>query len=176
MKRRTADDAWTGEEPSLTRTATPAVTGSIIMIDLDDFGEIVEEKGWSRYRPNQATGLLSSLIEAFARKWQAVIVYGLDWERGTEEAVLELPGVEAGELTGDLARIAAELCSSAGVSATIVAVTVPGLTGLATSERRPAYMGYRRRVKRILESLKRRGGGVVYVDGEVVFTSPCRRI
>jgi hypothetical protein len=140
VKKRTADDGYPSEEPSLTRTATPSIEGSLIMLDLDRFEEVVEEKGWSRYNPNPATGLLSSLVEEFSRKWQAVIVYGLDWDRGTEEAVLEIPGVEAFMISNDLKKIMDELCEQVGVSITIVAITAP-VTGKPSRDRREAYSG-----------------------------------
>jgi len=142
------------------------VQGALVIIDIDSMSDMVREKGWSEWRPNPATGLLSGLVENLVRKWQALVVYGLDWERGTEEVVLEVPGVEAGELAGDLAGVAVELCK-AGVTATIVAVTAPVL-GIPARTRREAYLGPRGRVKRLLERYKRRGGGYVVVDGAVV--------
>lgn len=176
MKKRAANDSGKGEEPSLTRTAAPAtlVEGTIIIIDIDEMEDIVRERGWSEYKPNPATGLLTGLIIEFASKWRAVVVYGLDKERGTEEAVLEVPLTTPKELVNDLVMIEEELCRYADVTATIVAVSAP-VGSRPARGRREAYTGFRREVKRILESLKRKGGGVVYVDGELVYSSPCRR-
>jgi hypothetical protein len=78
-------------------------------MDLDRFKEYARERGLSVYEPNIVTGSLSSLVEGFVRKFQAVVVYGLDWDRGTEEVVLEIPGVEAVELEPDLIRVAEEV-------------------------------------------------------------------
>ena len=142
------------------------ISGTIIIIDIDRMGEIIEEKGWSEWRPNPATGTLSHLVEQLARKWNAVIVYGLDWERGTEEAVLEVPLVEPDELINDLVMLAQEVCRQ-GATVTIVAITAPVL-GVPARNRREAYQGHRRRAKRLLESFKRKGGGYVVVDGVVV--------
>lgn len=169
MWRRAAMDApgGVGDEPSLTPNRPPLARGALVIIDLDRFSEVVRERGWSEYRPNPATGLLSQLVDALARRWQGLVVYGLDWERGTEEAVLEFPGIEATDLVDDLVGIAREL-EAQGVRATIVAVTGPVL-GRPARTRREAYQGPRRAAKRIMESLKRRGGGVVYVDGEIVW-------
>ncbi len=169
MWRRAARDApeGVGDEPSLTANRAPLTWGAIVIIDLDRFGDVVRERGWSEYRPNPATGLLSHLVDSLARRWQGLVVYGLDWERGTEEAVLEIPGVEASDLVDDLVGIAREL-EEQGVRATIVAVTGP-ILGKPAKNRREAYQGPRRAVKRIMESLKRRGGGVVYVDGEIAW-------
>ncbi|KSW12700.1 hypothetical protein CF15_04080 [Pyrodictium occultum] len=135
-----------------------AVEGSIVMIDLDRFGEVVEERGWSEYQPNPATGLLTSLVESFLRKWHGVIVYGLDETRGTEEAVIEIPLVEPVELRRDLERIQREL-NSIGVGVTIVAVKGYVL-GKPARSRREAYTAtpFRRYAASLLREAKRRGG------------------
>jgi len=174
MKKRTADDFSKGEEPSLTQTATHFISGTVAIIDIDNLEEIVTEKGWSRYRPNPATGLLTNLIDELVRKWQAIVVYGLDWNRGTEEVVLEIPGTSAGELKGDLIDIARRLCENSGITVTIVAVT-SYVTGRPAKKRREAYSSYRRWPKKILESLKRKGGNRVYIDGEIVRLTSCQR-
>ncbi len=132
--------------------------GTIIIIDLDRFGEIVEERGWSEYKPNPATGLLTLLVQRLVSKWQGVVVYGLDEERGTEEVVIEIPMVEPEELRRDLEEILEEL-RRVGVTATIVAVY--GYVGLKPARnRREAYTAtpYRRLAARLLREAKRRGG------------------
>ncbi len=138
--------------------------GTIVVMDIDRLGELVKKKGWSEYRPNPATGTLTLLAGQLASRWGAVVVYGIDEERGTEEVVLEIPGVEPEELEKDLRSIKDEL-EKLGVCVTIVAVKgfVGGRTGTG---RRQAYMGSpdRRRAKRILESLKRKGGCRLYVE------------
>jgi hypothetical protein len=139
------------------------VEGTIVIMDLDRFGETVRERGWSEYEPNPATGLLTQLVEAFVRKWQAVVVYGLDPERGTEEVVLEIPFVEPYEVKGDLERIKHEV-NALGVGITIVAVK-GFVTGKPASSRREAYYGTpdRRYAKAMLERLKRRGGNTIFI-------------
>ncbi len=132
--------------------------GTIIIIDLDRFGEVVEERGWSEYKPNPATGLLTLLVERLVSKWQGVVIYGLDEERGTEEVVIEIPMVEPEELREDLERILEEL-RRVGVTATIVAIH--GYVGLKPARnRREAYTAtpYRRLAARLLREAKRRGG------------------
>ncbi len=166
MRRRAARDAGAGEEPSLTPTALPGV---IVVVDVDRMGELVEERGWSRYKPNPVTGKLTLLVEGLARKWHGTVIYGLDPERGTEEALIEIPLVEARELVDDLISIARGI-EAEGATVTIVAVT-GWVTGKPGRDRSESYSGYRRRAVRVLEGLKRRGGGVVYVDGEVVYSS-----
>ena len=171
MRRRAATEE-SSDWPSLTPTPRRGlVRGSIIILDLDRFGDYVEEKGLSEYSPNDVTGLLSMEVERLAIKWGGVILYGLDWDRGTEEAVVEVPGVEAWELKEDLVEIARKVCGE-GASITIVAVT--DYVGPARpSGRRDAYKGSPGRVRalRTLNAMKRRGGGTIYIDGEVL--RPC---
>ncbi|MCE4601167.1 MAG: hypothetical protein F7C38_06340 [Desulfurococcales archaeon] len=175
MKKRAAKDAGASEEPSLTPTTAHrlAVQGTIILIDIDAMEEVMMERGWNEYKPNEATGLLSNLVEDLVRRRHAVVIHGLDWERGTEEALLELPVTRPEEIENDLVEIAKLMCSQAGVSVTIVAVEGP--VGLKPVDRKRVYTGSRGYAKRLLEALKRRGGGVVYVGGRVVYVSPCRR-
>ncbi len=139
------------------------VEGTIVVIDLDRFSEVVRERGWSEYTPNPATGLLTSLIERLVAKWRAVVVYGLDEERGTEEVVLEIPYTEPEELERDLEAVREEL-NRLGVGVTIVAVK--GYVGLKPARsRREAYTGtpFRRMAYRLLREAKRRGGNTIVI-------------
>ncbi len=150
--------------------AERVVYGTIIIIDIDRMEETVRERGWSRYKPNPATGRLTGLVEALASKWGARVLYGLDTERGTEEAVIEVPLVEPWELESDLIEIARSM-EEEGVTVTIVAVRGP--VGVdKPRDRREAYSGPRRRVARILRRLKRIGGAMVYIEGRIVYRSP----
>lgn len=146
------------------------IWGSLVVMDLDRFKEYARERGLSVYEPNIVTGSLSSLVEGFVRKFQAVVVYGLDWDRGTEEVVLEIPGVEAVELEPDLIRVAEEV-RGLGSSITMVALT-GYVSCVPARDRREAYAGHylRSKARDVLESLKRRCGGVVYIDGVVVWS------
>ncbi|MEM1685826.1 MAG: hypothetical protein QXO93_01845 [Acidilobaceae archaeon] len=138
--------------------------GTIIIIDLDRFSEFIESRGLNPYSPNDVTGELSRLIDIFKSKHSAIVIYGLDWDRGTEEAIIEIPEVEAESLIEDLKDIAKTI-NSLGASATIVALT-GYILGKEARNRREAYKGdIRRKAKRILEKLKRRGGNLLYVDG-----------
>ncbi len=139
------------------------VEGVVIVMDLDRFGEVVEERGWSEYSPNPATGLMTLLVERFVSKWRAVVVYGLDPERGTEEVVLEIPLVEPEEVLPDLEEIRRRL-NEVGVGVTIAVVRGP--VGLKPARsRREAYYGTpaRRLAVRLLREAKRRGGNRVVV-------------
>ncbi|NPB02479.1 MAG: hypothetical protein GXO28_06180 [Methanopyri archaeon] len=63
--------------------------------DLDDFGRVVEEKGWPSYSPNPATGMLTEELERFLSLHPtALVIKGPDRERGTEEFLVEIPAGE----------------------------------------------------------------------------------
>ncbi len=139
------------------------VEGTIVVIDLDRFSEVVRDRGWSEYKPNPATGLLTQLVERLVAKWRAVVVYGLDPERGTEEVVLEIPLVEPEELRSDLEELKREI-NRLGVGVTIVAVK--GFVGLKPAKnRREAYYGTpsRRLAWKLLREAKRRGGNTLVI-------------
>ena len=153
--------------------SSEAPWGTIVILDLDRFEEQVEREGWSRYRPNPVTGLLTQLVEQLVRRWQGVPLYGLDPERGTEEAVILFPLTGPEELEEDLLSIAEEIAGE-GASITIVAVEAP-VGGFKARSRREAYSGPVRRAQRILGRLKRRGGCLVYVNGRILRPRACRR-
>ncbi|MEM4696501.1 MAG: hypothetical protein QW170_04535, partial [Desulfurococcaceae archaeon] len=96
------------------------VEGLIIILDLDKFGEFVEERGLDPYIPNEITGYLTEAVLDFVRKWRGVVIYGLDSSRGTEEAVIEIPGFTDIEgIIRDLERIRDDV-NSLGASISIV--------------------------------------------------------
>ncbi len=139
------------------------VEGTVVVIDLDRFGDTVRERGWSEYKPNPATGLLTLLVERLVAKWRAVVVYGLDPERGTEEVVLEIPYVEPEELREDLEQVKREI-NRLGVGVTIAAVK--GYVGLKPARsRREAYTGTpaRRLAWKLVREAKRRGGNTIVI-------------
>ena len=75
---------------------------ALVMLDLDQFGKIIKEVGWSEYKPNQVTGLLSNLIANLLSKHHGTHIQGLDYERGTEEAILFFSAPDLEELLDDL--------------------------------------------------------------------------
>ncbi len=83
----------------------PRVDGAGIFLDLDNFKEIMKKMGWNEYKPNAITGSLSQLVQIFAAKHNANILWGLDQERGTEETYLEIVEPDPDELYADLEEI-----------------------------------------------------------------------
>jgi len=141
------------------------VEGLIVVLDLDRFEEYVEERGLDPYKPNIVTGTLTSLVERFVSKWRGVVIYGLDPERGTEEAVIEIPyGHEhLSEIVSDLEEIKREI-NKLGASISIVVIR-DFVYPRRASSRREAYSGTpgRRRAWRILRRVKRAGGNKLLI-------------
>ena len=140
------------------------IEGTVVVMDLDRFEEMTEKMGWDQYKPNIVTGTLTQLVEWFASKWRAVVIYGLDPKRGTEEVVLEIPGVEPEELREDLEYIRKRI-EELGASITVVAVK--GFVGLKPSfNRRDAYYGTPTRAlaHKLLTKAKRKGGNRVIIS------------
>ena len=141
------------------------VEGVIIVADLDRFEEFVEEHGLSKYEPNDITGSLTQLFYSFATKWRGVVIYGLDFERGTEEIIIEIPMPdEIDSLIKDLEQIKKSI-NDLGASITIVVIRDYVICRPART-RREAYYGTpgRSRAIRLLKTIKRRGGNIVHVE------------
>lgn len=141
------------------------VPGIIVVLDLDKFEEYVKSRGLDPYKSNIVSGELTRLIEEFAWRHRGVVVYGLDYGRGTEEAIIEIPyGVDdLNNVVRDLEEIKAKI-ESYGVTLSAV-VLYDLVTGKPASNRREAYHGTpgRTRAIRALHAIKRRGGGKVLV-------------
>jgi len=61
---------------------------ALVYLDLDDFGQAVKTKGWGTYTPNPVTAGLSEIVVGISETHSAAILFGLDFARGTEEALL----------------------------------------------------------------------------------------
>lgn len=81
----------------------------VIAVDLDNFCDVVKKKGWTTYSPNPVTRYLSHAVFAFCQKHTATIIHGLDFERGTEEAVIYCSDVDTDSITADLETIRKEI-------------------------------------------------------------------
>lgn len=58
------------------------------MLDLDHFGEITKRAGWLKYKPNIVSSLLTKLVTELLSKHHGTHLRGINFQRGTEEAVL----------------------------------------------------------------------------------------
>lgn len=141
------------------------VPGLVVVLDLDRFSEYVEQRGLDPYRPNLITGELTRLLEDFTWKHRGVVVYGLSRERGTEEAVIEIPYGHENvlQIVKDLEYIKDNI-EKHGASLSVV-VLFDYVTARPAKSRREAYYGTpgRARALKILRYVKRRGGGKLIV-------------
>jgi hypothetical protein len=139
------------------------VEGTIVLIDLDNFSSTIKEKGWSEWKPNDATALLTSWVYDFISRHQGVVVWGLDDERGTEEVVIEIPFKDPNDVKDELQKLKMEL-NSLGVNVSIVALK-DVVTLHKARRRREAFHNTpgRRRAHKLLNKLKRRGGNFILV-------------
>ena len=78
------------------------VQSSLVILDLDQFGSITKQIGWPEYAPNQVTGLLTELIQELLSKNHGTHIRGLDYQRGTEEAILFFSAPDLQQLITDL--------------------------------------------------------------------------
>lgn len=78
---------------------------ALVMLDLDRFGKIIKEVGWSEYKPNRITGCLSNLVTNLLSKHHGTHIQGLDNQRGTEEAILFFSAPDLEELLDDLEEL-----------------------------------------------------------------------
>jgi len=143
--------------------------GAIIVLDLDHFKKIVKEMGWPEYSPNPITGLLSSLVDELVRKHHIMVVYGLDWKRGTEETILACPSPDMDSLLKDIEAIRGkieEAGKETGSNATISigAARGPLLREKPTRSRRELFKTLTQRLaKRALQKAKQRGGNQMVI-------------
>jgi len=138
------------------------VEGTVIVLDLDKFKKVTKERGFNEYKPNIITGTLTHLVENFVRKWNAYVLYGLDYSRGTEEAVIIIPMIKPEEVLGDLEKIRREI-EKLGASLSI-GVSYGVIVNIKARNRREAYENIT--VKNALKALreaKRKGGNRIVI-------------
>ena len=163
MMRRAASKTMNWNEEHYAQSDIPLVPGLIIVLDIDNFEEYVNTRGLDPYKPNIVTSELTRLIENFVWKYKGVVVYGLSYERGTEEAIIEIPfGYENLENTIiDLEKIK-KIIEEFGVTLSIV-IVVDYVIARKAKNRRDAYKGTPGRIRALkaLRRIKRRDGGKI---------------
>jgi len=140
-----------------------------IAMDLDNFGDIVKRFGLSEYSPNTITAQLTLLVENFVRKYRAVVLHGLDYERGTEEVTLEVIEPDLDEIIKDLEfirqeieKIGKETRTNATISISI-AIGYMSMFKKAVGKRQKWQTPTRILAKRALEKAKKEGGNKIII-------------
>ncbi len=144
------------------------VNGITAILDLDKFKEITKSMGWTEYKPNIITGSLTHLVEEVVSRLRGVVIYGLDEERGTEEAIIKFVEADEDEVLKSLERIRCEierLGRESGSNATLsIGVYIGPITSLKPqplSEAKKAFEVVM--ALRALKKAKRMGGNRIIV-------------
>jgi len=152
----------------LPQARVPQINGVTVVLDLDNFKEVMKAMGWNEYKPNVVTGGLTRLVEELASKLGGVVVHGLDEERGTEEAVIKFVGVDVEEVLEELERVRLEIervGKESGSNATISAgVYVGPITSLKPQPLSVAKKALEVAMAlRALKKAKKKGGNRIVV-------------
>ena len=75
---------------------------ALVLLDLDHFGEITKKAGWPEYKPNVVSGLVTELVTDLLTKHHGTHLRGINYKRGTEEAVLFFSAPDIQALLEDL--------------------------------------------------------------------------
>jgi GGDEF domain-containing protein len=106
---------------------------ALVYLDLDDFRRAVKAKGWTHYAPNPITAELSEMVVEISETHAAAILSGLDFKRGTEEALLFFSDIPEHVLEEELEDMRKRIESlgkefSTGTTISIgVAANIPGM-------------------------------------------------
>jgi len=115
----------------------PKIKKIVVYLDLDNFNEIVSKFGLSEYKPNIITGQLTHLVYLLSQKYNGVILHGLDWDRGTEEALIEFIDTDQNSLLFDISQLKNEIENLGKKTKTGVTLSVGIATGFESSFVKP---------------------------------------
>lgn len=59
-----------------------------VYLDLDNFGQVINEKPWPEYSPNPITKIMTTSVKFLISRYFCTPLWGLDEKRGTEECIL----------------------------------------------------------------------------------------
>ena len=142
---------------------------AIVILDLDQFGSKMKEMGWSEYKPNVITGSLSDLLTNLLSRQHGTHIRGIDYQRGTEEAVLFFSAPNSKQLIKSLEqlivqieKLGRDLSQSITLSIGISFGPVPPIRLHENSDLKPLFLY--KSAKKALKTAKTQGGNrmVVY--------------
>lgn len=125
----------------------------VIALDLDNFGQITTERGWSQYTPNKVTRYLTHAVTDFVQNHHATVLSGLDVQRGTEEAQIYCSYPDLDDITNDL-KIIRQKIKEMKVTLSVGIAQVPSSIPAKSLQDYPL-------AKKALEKSKRKGKIVI---------------
>ncbi|RLI65815.1 MAG: hypothetical protein DRO67_02135 [Candidatus Asgardarchaeum californiense] len=152
---------------SASKAPTQRIKKAVVFLDLDNFGKIVTEHSLSKYTPNIITGTLTHLVYSLVQRYNAVVLHGLDWQRGTEEALIEITEPDMPSLISDLKAIKEKIASlgkETGTNATLsigVAIGYESIFVKPSSRKSLFNTPLRRLAKRALSLAKKKKNDLV---------------
>lgn len=143
----------------------------IVLMDLDNFKEISNNMGWTKYSPNIITGNLTDLVKKLVRKYFGSIIHGLNEKEGTEECLIIFTAIDLEYLLVDLRNLKnkiEELGNNFGCNSTIsIGVAVGRIIDHKPARSRHSKDLYsdplRRLAKRALNEAKKKGGNKIVI-------------
>ncbi len=141
---------------------------AIVILDLDQFGSKMKALGWSEYKPNVITGSLTELVTSLLTRHHGTHIRGLDYQRGTEEAVLFFSDPNSEQLLKALKHIMVEieklgrdLSQSTTLSIGISFGPVPPIRLHQNSDLKQVFLY--KSAKKALRTAKKQGGNRMIV-------------
>ena len=141
---------------------------AIVILDLDQFGSKMKALGWSEYKPNVITGSLTELVTSLLTRHHGTHIRGLDYQRGTEEAVLFFSDPNSEQLLKALKHIIVEieklgrdLSQSTTLSIGISFGPVPPIRLHQNSDLKQVFLY--KSAKKALRTAKKQGGNRMIV-------------
>lgn len=143
-------------------------SGTVVFLDLDNFKKCMESKNWSEYTPNPITRHLTNKIMRYVREYRVFILWGLNRQRGTEEAILffqyEKDFIQEliEELRKDVMKLARRYHAPTSLSAGLAEGKVPKVKKIKSHSKREfkkdptIFLAYR-----ALKKAKKRGGNCI---------------
>lgn len=141
---------------------------ALVYLDLDDFKQAVKAKGWATYTPNPITAELSKMVVEISETHAAAILWGLDYKRGTEEALLffsDIPEQILEEELEDIKKRIESLGNEFGTGTTIsigVAANFPEMNLKAINRRDIKRHPILKLAYDALRKAKKRGNCVIW--------------
>lgn len=144
------------------------IIGVTVVLDLDNFEEVMKRMNWTEYKPNIVTASLTRLVENLALKLGGVVIHGLDEERGTEEAVIKFVNTNVDDVLRELEKIRLEVERIGLESGSRATISIGVYVGPITSLKPQPLSRAKKELEvlmalRALKKAKKKGGNNIVV-------------